>query len=107
MGLAAHPGAAGAIEQATQHVGAEWSRLVADPPARRNGGDRPPVLRLGQDRVVASRALVAATLLDDEAQVHAAAADDVLDRLAGPHATFSMGDASRLRSSATSARECW
>ena len=84
--LPTHPGGAGAVEQAAQQVVAEGSRLVAQPGARGDGGDRAAVLRLAEDRLVAPGPLVAAPLLDDEAEVHAAAAQDVLDRLAGPGA---------------------
>jgi hypothetical protein len=84
--LPAHPGPALAVEQAAQDVVTERSRLVADPGS---GGDccgGPAVLRLGQDRVVASGTFVATTFLDREPQVEATSPPDVLDRVAGPHA---------------------
>jgi len=62
----------------------ERSGLVADPAAGGDSGHRAARFGLGQDRFVLSSALVAAALLDDEAQIHAAPTEDVLDGIAGP-----------------------
>src|SRR3990172_9483574 len=84
MRLAAHPSPAAAGDEAAEKVVAERSGLVAGAPPGGDGGDRPAVLRFAEDRLMAPGPFVAAALLDDEAEVHAAAAGDVLDRLAGP-----------------------
>lgn len=65
---------------------AERPWLVTHPGARGDGGDRPAVFSVREDRFVAPGTFVTAPLLDDEAEVHPAPAGDVLDCVAGPDA---------------------
>ena len=86
MCLTTHPCAAGAPQKAAQHVVAEGSWLVTRPRPVRDGGHRGSELRVAEDGLVVAGTFVAAALLDDEAEVDATPAHDVLDRLAAPGA---------------------
>src|SRR5450759_338384 len=84
VSLASHPSATGAPDQASQGVASEGCWLVADPGPGGDGRHGAPVLRFGQNRLVAPGALVATALFDDIAQIHPTPPGDVLDRLAIP-----------------------
>ena len=84
VGLAANARPAGTDQQSPEGVGPERLRLVAGSATGRYGGASPLVVGNREDWLMLARALIAAALLDDVAEVDTPSPVDLLDGFAGP-----------------------